>query len=73
MFRALPYLEAFGVNEDGIIKIIIYKKTQHDINFLMNKYCYELESEEPYDDKNGEPVVVLKYKLVIKDIETEEH
>ena len=71
IFQALPYPEAFGVSDDGIIKVVIYKKTQHDVNFLMNKYCYELDSEELFEDRNGEPVVILKYKLVIK--KTEEH
>lgn len=67
--RALPYSEAFSINRDGTIKIVIYKKTQHDVNHLLNKYCYELDSEEPFEDRNNEPVVILKYKLIIKDIE----
>ena len=66
--KTLPYQEAVSCNKDGIIKIVHYKKFASKITKLLKQYCYEFVSEEQFEDRNNEPVVILKYKLVIKDI-----
>ena len=66
--KTFPYPEALSCNSDGVIKIVHYKKFLKQINQRMRQYCYELETEEPFEDRNEESVVILKYKLNVEDI-----
>lgn len=66
--KTLPYPEALSCNSDGVIKIVHYKKFLKQINKRMRQYCYELESEESFEDRNGESVVILKYKLNVENV-----
>ena len=67
MRNVLPYQEAISCNEDGEIKIVHYKRYTAHINRLLSYYCYELKSEEQFEDRNNEQTAILKYKLVIKE------
>ncbi len=67
--QALPYPEAVSCNEEGIIKIVHYKKFSESIKTLLKRYCYELISEEPFENKNNEPVVIQKYRLKVEEVE----
>ena len=69
MRSVLLYEEAVSCNTVGDIKIVHYKKYAAHINRLLHRYSYELDSEEPFEYRNNELVVILKYKLSIKDTE----
>ena len=63
VFDMMPYLDGFSCNKDGDIKTIIYADFKDEVNDIINAYHYELESEEPYKEKNDRKTIILKYKL----------
>ena len=63
VFDMMPYLDGFSCNKDGDIKTIVYADFKEQVNDIMNAFHYELESEEPYKEKNDRKTTILKYKL----------
>ena len=63
VFDMMPYLDGFSCNKDGDIKTIVYADFKDQVNDIMNAFHYELESEEPYKEKNDRKTTILKYKL----------
>ena len=68
LFKTLPYPEAISCNSEGIIKIVNYKKFFDRIDRLLKYYCYELISEEPFEERNNKDIVILKYKLKVEEV-----